>query len=133
MSIVWVERATGNVKADGTFSGPADFAELSGPRRCRLHPRDVLVSTWAKARRALRRNLAGVHSAGPGFPGTDRCADTAAPSPARRRVALLGIVPAKDGERCHRPAIADDILDAGARDEGEAVSLARGSIRPARS
>jgi hypothetical protein len=102
-----VERATGNVKADGSFTSPADFAEMMtvAGSKSDYQPGDVLIIgpdgklTWSTAPYAT--NLAGVYSARPGFLGDTLIteggleAQEAAQTQNRVAVALMGIVPVK--------------------------------------
>lgn len=103
----YVERATGNVKADGSFSGPADFAEMmpiTGPKD-NYTLGDVLIigpdGNLARSDKPNATNLAGVYSARPGFLGDTEIAAhgiesaDSAQTQERVAVALVGIVPVK--------------------------------------
>jgi hypothetical protein len=102
-----VERATGNVKADGSFTSPADFAEMMTVTGLKdgYAPGDVLVigpdGRLALSDKPNAVNLAGVYSAKPGFLGDTEITahgieyyDLPA-TQERIAVALLGIVPVK--------------------------------------
>ncbi|MBI1744041.1 hypothetical protein HYR54_13390 [Candidatus Acetothermia bacterium] len=98
---------SGNVLADGSFSGPADFAEMMevAGSKTDFEPGDVLVigtdGKLIKATQAYATNLAGVYSTKPGFLGDTEIAEkgieaTEKPSgKARVPVAVIGIVPVK--------------------------------------
>jgi hypothetical protein len=102
-----VERATGNVKADGSFTSPADFAEMMTVTGSQsdYQPGDVLVigpdGKLTLSTTPYATNLAGVYSARPGFVGdtliTERGLEAADTEQAQNRlpVALMGIVPVK--------------------------------------
>lgn len=102
-----VERATGNVKADGSFSGPADFAEMMpvAGSRADFTVGDVLVigpdGTLTRSDKPNATNLAGVYSAKPGFLGDTEIAAhgieyaDASASGGRIAVGLIGIMPVK--------------------------------------
>ena len=102
-----VERATGNVKADGAFTSPADFAELmtTSGAPSDYQPGDVMVISMdgRVARSAVPYDtaVAGVYSARPGFLGDTQISEVgldaaeAMPDDDRIAVAILGIVPVK--------------------------------------
>jgi hypothetical protein len=102
-----VVRSTGNVLADGAFTGPADFAEMmkvSGSKT-QYEPGDVLVigpdGDLTKSSKTYATNLAGVYSTRPGFVGDTEIAQVGIETyekrteKARVPVAILGIVPVK--------------------------------------
>ena len=102
-----VERATGNVKADGAFTSPADFAEMMTVTGLTddYTPGDVLVigrdGKLSLSNEPYAANLAGVYSAKPGFLGDTEIGAHGIesydlpPTQERIAVALLGIVPVK--------------------------------------
>lgn len=102
-----VERATGNVKADGAFTSPADFAEMMAVAGVETdyQPGDVLViGSDGKVTRSTTpyaSNLAGVYSTKPGFVGDVLIGEgglealDSQQAKNRAPVALLGIVPVK--------------------------------------
>jgi hypothetical protein len=98
---------SGNVLADGTYSGPADFAEMmavSGSKED-YEPGDVLaIDSEGKLTRTTTpyaSNLAGVYSTKPGFVGDTEITERGVsgfdirPTIDRVPLALLGIVPTK--------------------------------------
>jgi hypothetical protein len=98
---------TGNVLADGAFSGPADFAEMmtvTGVKKD-YTPGDVLVmgqeGKLARSTKPYSSALVGVYSAQPGFVGDTEITIRGIESydgplaADRLAVALLGIVPVK--------------------------------------
>lgn len=102
-----VERATGNVLADGSYSGPADFAEMmpiTGVKND-YGVGDVLVigpdGKLTRSGKPNATNLAGVYSAKPGFLGDTEIAAhgieyyDAQPTHERLAVGLIGIMPVK--------------------------------------
>lgn len=102
-----VERSTGNVKADGSFSGPADFAEMMPVTGSKdeYGVGDVLVigpdGKLMRSNKPTATNLAGVYTVKPGFVGDTEIAahgidySESAPIQQRLAVALIGIVPVK--------------------------------------
>ena len=102
-----VERATGNVRADGSFTAPADFAEMMPVRGAKQDYTvgDVVVigpdGKIMLSDKANAANLAGVYSAQPGFLGDTEIAANGIefydqPETQQRiAVALVGIVPVK--------------------------------------
>jgi hypothetical protein len=109
--LVFVVRRNGTVLADGPFGGPADFAEMlraAGPRAS-YEPGDVLVigpdGLITHSQAANATNLAGVHSADPGFVGDMRIRERGLEASEEQdpstddetwlAVALVGVVPVK--------------------------------------
>jgi hypothetical protein len=102
-----VERATGNVLADGSFTGPADFAEMMEVvgSKDQYEPGDVLVigpdGKLTRSSTAYATNLAGVYSTKPGFVGDTEIAELsieARERPSQKErvpVAIVGIAPVK--------------------------------------
>jgi hypothetical protein len=104
----------GNVLADGTYSGPADFAELmkvsTGAKS--VEPGDVMVIDVASSRSLVRSGaprstlVAGVYSTRPGFVGSEHDWDEV-------NASIMAASTASDGEPIEMPA--EDVLTMGAR------------------
>ena len=104
---VFAVESDGDVLADGSFTGPADFAEVMSVagEKGDYEPGDVLVigpdGDVTRSTKAYATELAGVYSTKPGFVGDTeitRQGIEAYDEPERGvriPVALLGIVPAK--------------------------------------
>lgn len=106
-----VERATGNVLADGSYTGPADFAEMlpASGSQSEYEPGDMLViGPDGKVAKSMEPNsgaLVGVFSDKPGFVGDIRIAEHGIESYENSKaqpdgelwlaVALVGVVPVK--------------------------------------
>jgi hypothetical protein len=112
--VEFLVKRNGDVLADGSFTGPADFAEMmtvaGGPDQ--VEPGDVLVidpnGQLTPAATPYATNLAGVYSARPGFVGTTKIAERGLEmyeqvytadvnkfAQGQVPVALIGIVPVK--------------------------------------